>query len=100
MGREPEGSILTSPKGPTKMALSLLLYLFNERSLNAHCVPATQDIAVSYTDTVPAIMALSIEALLGIYGGGESYLCHQEPIVGLLGLSQHASSSTRGQSAV
>lgn len=50
MGRELEGSILTSPKGPTKMAFSLLLYLFNERSLNAHCVPATQDIAVSYTN--------------------------------------------------
>lgn len=69
MGREPEGSKTTSPKGPTKMAFSSLLYLFNERSLNAHCVPAIQDIAVSYTDTVPALMALSIEALLGIHGG-------------------------------
>lgn len=90
----------TSPRGPTKMAFSSLLYLFNERSLNAHCVPATQDTAVSYTDTVLALMAFSVKALLGIHGGKVIFLCHQEPIVRSLGLSQHASSSTRGQSAV
>lgn len=61
------------------MAFSSLLYLFNERFLNAHCVPATQDTAVSYTDTIPALMAFSVKALLGIHGGKLSFFATRNP---------------------